>query len=142
MQNLYRSLFIDLSHKYLHRIAKSEASLFINCALLCVSNVRAYVRVVRLRLLIETVLQKLFAVKLNLMSANLGVVFMRRPNRPHREPNEYDYQNYIWKDLAQRILKKDEHIAGDTTVDELAVRLESEFDKQISTSTLGQATFT
>jgi len=88
---------------------------------------------VRLRLLIETVLQKLFAVKLNLMSANLGVVFMRRPNRPHREPNEYDYQNYIWKDLAQRILKKDEHTAGDTTVDELAVRLESEFDKQIST---------
>ena len=58
---------------------------------------------------------------------------MRRPNRPHREPNEYDYQNYIWKDLAQRILKKDEHTAGDTTVDELAVRLESEFDKQIST---------
>jgi len=55
--------------------------------------------VVRLRLLIETVLQKLFAVKLNLMSANLGVVFMRRPNRPHREPNEYDYQNYIWKDF-------------------------------------------
>jgi hypothetical protein len=88
--------------------------------------------VVRLRLLIETVLQKLFAVKLNLMSANLGVVFMRRPNRPHREPNEYDYQNYIWKDLAQRILKKDEHTAGDTTVDELAVRLESEFDKQRS----------
>jgi len=69
---------------------------------------------VRLRLLIETVLQKLFAVKLNLMSANLGVVFMRRPNRPHREPNEYDYQNYIWKDLAQRILKKDEHTASNS----------------------------
>ena len=58
---------------------------------------------------------------------------MRRPNRPYREPNEYDYQNYIWKDLAERILKKDEHTAGDTTVDELAVRLEAEFDEQMST---------
>ena len=59
------------------------------------------------------------------MSANPGVVFMRRPNRPYREPNEYDYQNYIWKDLAERILKKDEHTAGHTTVNELAVELES-----------------
>ena len=57
---------------------------------------------------------------------------MRRPNRPYREPNEYDYQNYIWKDLAERILKKDEHTAGDTTVDELAVRLETDFDEQMS----------
>ena len=58
---------------------------------------------------------------------------MRRPNRPYREPNEYDYQNYIWKDLAEQILKKDENTAGDTTVDELAVRLETDFDEQIST---------
>jgi hypothetical protein len=58
---------------------------------------------------------------------------MRRPNRPYREPNAYDYQNYIWKDLAERILKKDENTAGDTTVDELAVRLEAEFDEQITT---------
>ncbi len=48
---------------------------------------------------------------------------MRRPNRPYAESNEYDYQNYIWKDLAERIMKKDEHTAGDTTVDELAVVL-------------------
>ena len=54
-------------------------------------------------------------------------------SRPYREPNEYDYQNYIWKDLAERILKKDEHTSGDTTVDELAVRLEAEFDEQITT---------
>jgi hypothetical protein len=58
---------------------------------------------------------------------------MRRPNKPYAESNEYDYQNYIWKDLAERIMKKDEHIAGDTTVDELAVRLEAEFDEQMST---------
>ena len=57
---------------------------------------------------------------------------MRRPNRPYREPNEYDYQNYIWKDLAERILKKDEHTAASTTVDELAVRLETDFDEQMS----------
>ena len=57
---------------------------------------------------------------------------MRRPNRPYREPNEYDYQNYIWKDLAERILKKDEHTAGDTTVNELAVELESDFDTKHS----------
>ena len=57
---------------------------------------------------------------------------MRRPNRPYREPNEYDYQNYIWKDLAGRILKKDEHTAGDTTVNELAVELESDFDTKHS----------
>jgi hypothetical protein len=90
------------------------------------------VRVARLRLLIETVLQKLFAVKLNLVSANSGVVFMRRPNKPYAESNEYDYQNYIWKDLAERIMKKEKHTAGDTTVDELAVRLEAEFDEQMS----------
>ena len=57
---------------------------------------------------------------------------MRRPNRPYREPNEYDYQNYIWKDLAERILKRDEHTAGDTTVNELAVELESDFDTKHS----------
>ena len=94
---------------------------------------RADVRVARLRLLIETVLQNLFAVKLHLVSTNPGVVFMRRPNKFYREPNEYDYQNYIWKDLAERILKKDEHTAGDTTVDDLAVRLEDEFNDQITT---------
>jgi hypothetical protein len=82
--------------------------------------------------LVEAILLKAFAIKPYLVSVNPGVVFMRRSNSPYREPNEYDYQNYIWKDLAERILKKNEHTAGDTTVDELAVRLETDFDEQMS----------
>ena len=63
---------------------------------------------------------------------------MRRPNRPYREPNEYDYQNYIWKDLAERIMKE-QSLEKETTVDDLATRLETEFDEQVSTESFEAA---
>jgi len=49
--------------------------------------------------------------------------------------HEYDYQGYIWKDLADRILKDSDenHLdAPEPAVDELADRLKVEFDEQIS----------
>ncbi len=43
---------------------------------------------------------------------------MRRPNKPYAESNEYDYQNYIWKDLAERIMEEKD--IPETTVEDLA----------------------
>ena len=56
---------------------------------------------------------------------------MRRPNKPYAESNEYDYQNYIWKDLAERIMEEKD--IPETTVEDLATKLENEFDEQVST---------
>lgn len=45
--------------------------------------------------------------------------------------NEYNYQDFIWKDLAERILKEGEDDTPEE-VNDLASKLENEFDDQVS----------
>ena len=51
--------------------------------------------------------------------------------------NEYDYQAFIWKDLAERIME--ERAIPETTVEDLATKLENEFDAQVSTEAFESA---
>jgi hypothetical protein len=49
--------------------------------------------------------------------------------------NEYDYQGFIWKDLAGRLLddlEAESTQPKDTTIDDLANKLELDFDEQMS----------
>ena len=51
--------------------------------------------------------------------------------------NEYDYQGFIWKDLAERIMEEKD--IPETTVEDLATKLENEFDEQVSTEAFNSA---
>ncbi len=51
--------------------------------------------------------------------------------------NEYDYQGFIWKNLAERIME--ERDVPETTVEDLATKLEEEFEEQVTSEAFDSA---
>ena len=51
--------------------------------------------------------------------------------------NEYDYQGFIWKNLAERIME--ERDVPETPVEDLATKLEEEFEEQVTSEAFDSA---